>query len=307
MAERFGDVRVLAAIDGAMADFSGTLACYARNLETGEELGIDADAVVPTASVIKVAIMAELYRQAAAGDVDLKRRIALEERDRTGGTGILKEFAPGLAPTVADLCRVMICLSDNVATGVLVRLLGKERINASLRAWGFPETRVVMEMGLGEDIRRYALSTARELGGLMAAIAEVRLLDAAACAAMRAHLSRQQHLEQFARGLPFSPYLEELGLRQPVRLMNKIGNYLGMRADAAIVEAPGARFVLAAVNQGSSDWGFGIDHEGNVLNGRLARIVFDHWVDADRLAVALAELKGAAGAATDDEGVAAPV
>jgi beta-lactamase class A len=62
VAERFGDARVLAAIDGATADFSGTLACYARNLETGEELGIDADAVVPTASVIKVAIMAELYR-----------------------------------------------------------------------------------------------------------------------------------------------------------------------------------------------------------------------------------------------------
>lgn len=276
--DRFGDARLLAGVDGALASFGGVLGLYAKNLTTGEKLGHRADAVMPTASVIKVGIMAELYRQVGEGSVDLEQRMRLDASDWYGGTGVLKEMMPGLEPTVTDLCRLMIIQSDNVATGMIVRLLGKERINQSFRDWGLPHTELVMNMTLGGDIRQYAVSTPRELGRLMELIATDGFVTPPACAAMRTHLNKQQHQEQIPRGLPYNQFANDLGMAQPVQVMNKIGNYMGVRVDAAIVTGPNTRFVIAAMNEGSPDHGFSVDQEGNVLNGRLARVVFDAWV-----------------------------
>lgn len=278
MGDRFGDPALLAGIDAALAPFSGVLGCYAKNLTTGQELGHRADAVMPTASVIKVGIMAELYRQAGEGLIALDERMEVRPEHWYGGTGVLKAFASGLTPTVTDLCRLMIIVSDNVATGMLVGRLGKTLINRSFREWGLARTELIMEMELGGDIRRYAVSTPREIGRLFELIATDAFLAPDACAAMRDHLGRQQHLEQIPRGLPYNPYAAELGHGQPVRVFNKIGNYMGVRADAALIETPSSRFVLVTMNEGSRDEGFAIDQEGNVLNGRIGKLVFDAWV-----------------------------
>jgi beta-lactamase class A len=274
----FGDSAILEPVNALLAGFPGELGFYAKNLTTGEEVWHRPDEVMPTASVIKVGIMAELYRQIETGLVDPATRLTVTAEDYYGGTGVLKEFETGIQPTVTDLCRLMIIVSDNVATGMLVRLLGKERINRSFAEWGLPNTRLIMNMKLGGDIREYAVSTARELGRLYELIATDGFLTPASCETMRYHLSRQQHLEQIPRDLPYHQYASELGIEQPLSVMNKIGNYPGVRVDAAIVKAPSATFVIATMNEGSPDPLFQVDHEGNVLNGRVARIVFDRWV-----------------------------
>jgi beta-lactamase class A len=276
--DRFGSDAILAGVDRALAEFPGDLGFYAKNLTTGEDVGHRADAVMPTASVIKVGIMAELYRQAETGEVDLGRRLTVTKEDSYGGTGVLKEFEPGVEPTIRDLCRMMIVVSDNVATGMLVRLLGKDRINQSFDEWGLAQTELVWNIKLGDDIRQYAISTPRDLGRLMELIATDGFLTPESTAAMRYHLSRQQHLEQIPRYLPYNQFAAEVGMEQPLSVMNKIGNYMGMRVDAAIVAAPDVSFVIATMNEGSSDPHFRVDHEGNVLNGRLGRVVFDAWV-----------------------------
>lgn len=278
---RPGDPALLAVLDALIDGFEGEVAVYARNLITGDELAIRAGAVMPTASVIKVAIMAALYDRFERDEIDPDERIVVGVADQAGGTGILKELTPGLALPLRDLCRLMIIVSDNTATALIVRRLGRDAINVWLRAQGYPATEVRMRDGLGGDIRDYAVSTAHELGRLMTAIATDMIVSPEACAAMRHHLSRQQHLEQIPRGLAFSPYLEEIGLAQPLRVMNKIGCYTGMRADAAIVEGPDLRFVLVTINEGNPDHGYGIDHPGNVLNGRIAAAVLDAWLPAE--------------------------
>jgi beta-lactamase class A len=280
VADKTGDPGLLSGIDDLTASFAGELGVYAKNLTTGEEIAYRADEVMPTASTIKVAIMAELYRQVGSGQVDLEQRVRMEPSDWYGGTGVLKELMPGLEPTVDDLCRLMIIQSDNVATGMLVRRLGKDRINQSLRDWGFDVTELRWNLALGGDIRQYAVSTPRELGRLMELIATDGFLTPEACAEMRTHLAKQQHLEQIPRELPYNQYATDVGNDQGVHVMNKIGNYMGMRADVAIVTAPAVSFVLATANEGSPDHGFSVDQEGNVLNGRVAKLVFDAWVGA---------------------------
>ncbi len=275
--DRFGNPDLLAEIDVALRDFSGVIGCYAKNLSTGKELGIRADVVMPTASVIKVGIMAELYRQAGQGLVDLDGRVKIEPGDWMGGTGVLKEMAPGLQPTIGDLCRLMIIVSDNVATGILVRKLGKGRINQSFREWGLPQTELRMNMELVGDIYQYAVSTPRELGRLLEMIATDAIVSPDACQVMRTHLGKQQHLEQIPRGIPYNQFANDLDIDQPVQVYNKIGNYMSVRVDAAIVKSNASTFVLVTMNEGSKDHGFGIDQEGNVLNGRIGAAVFEAW------------------------------
>ena len=185
--------------------FSGEFGMFAKNLTTGESVGINEDAVMPTASVIKVCVLGELYRQAEEGLVDLQERREVTPDDWWGGSGVLKEFAPGVAPTVTDLARMMIVVSDNVATGMLVRLLGKDRINQTMREWGLRETELVWKLDAGSGIRDYAVSTPRELARLMELIATDAILSLESCAAMRDHLSRQQYLDQIPRFLPYHP------------------------------------------------------------------------------------------------------
>jgi beta-lactamase class A len=258
-------------------EFSGQFGMFAKNLETGEEVGVNADAVMPTASVIKVAVLAELYRQVETGKVSLEERREVTPDDWWGGSGVLKEFAPGLTPTVNDLARMMIIVSDNVATGMLVRLLGKDAINASLREWGLPETTLVWQMTLGDDIRNFAVSTPRELARLMELIATDAIVSREACAAMRDHLSRQQYLDQIPRYLPYNPYARYVGADDSMQVFNKTGFYTGVRADAAIVAALDCRFVIATMTEGSTDPSFRMDHEGNLLNGAAAQFVYEAW------------------------------
>jgi beta-lactamase class A len=268
------------AVAAEAATFPGEFGMFAKNLTTGERVGYREDAVMPTASVIKICVLCELYRQAGEGQVDLGQRREIAPDDWTGGSGVLREFAPGLMPTVTDLARMMIVVSDNVATGMLVRLLGTERINATMRAWGLPNTELVWNMTLGGDIREYALSTPRELATLLESIATDAVLTPGACAAIRGHLARQQYLDQIPRYLPYNPYADELDEAQPVTVANKTGFYMGVRADAAIVSASEVTFVIATMTEGHPDRGFHPEHAGMILNGRVARIVFDAWCAA---------------------------
>jgi beta-lactamase class A len=258
-------------------EFSGEFGMFAKNLTTGDSVGFREDAVMPTASVIKVAILCELYRQADEGEIDLQQRREVTPEDWWGGSGVLKEFAPGIAPTVNDLARMMIVVSDNVATGMLVRLLGKERINQTMREWGMPHTELIWDLELGADIRRYAVSTSRELTRLMELIATDAVLTQDACAAIRDHLSRQQYLDQIPRYLPYNPYAKYVGEPSEVTVANKTGFYVGVRADAAIVTGAGVTFVIATMNEGSTDHSFSPDHEGLLLNAAVAKLVYETW------------------------------
>src|SRR5690349_7047595 len=99
--------------------FPGDMAVYMKNLQTGEEIALDADSIYETFSVIKIAIMAEVLRQAEAGKFSLDDRITLKAADQRLPSGVLYTMQPGLNPTIRDLITLMIIISDNSATDLL--------------------------------------------------------------------------------------------------------------------------------------------------------------------------------------------
>jgi beta-lactamase class A len=119
-------------IQRAVAAFKGVMGVAARNLATGEEVVLNADLRFPTASTIKTAVMVEAYHQAADGKLPLDTLVTLRDADKVGGSGVLNGFRDGAALRVADLIHLMIVVSDNTATNLLVNRLGAARIDDRL-------------------------------------------------------------------------------------------------------------------------------------------------------------------------------
>jgi beta-lactamase class A len=126
-------------------------------------------------------------------------------------------------------------------------------------------------------MRDYAVATPRELAYLLELIATDAVLTPESCASVRDHLSRQQYLDQIPRFLPYNPYAAYVGETQVVTVANKTGFYPGIRADAAIVSAGDVTFVIATMTEKRRDTTFSLDHEGLLLNGRAARLVYEAW------------------------------
>jgi beta-lactamase class A len=123
--------------------FDGILGVSVKHLGSEEEASINGDVLFPTASVFKVPVLVELYRQVDSGKMDLDEKVVLLEKDMVPGSGILKELSEGLVLSNRDLINLMMILSDNTATDLITEKVGLENVNAMLGDLGFEKTKIV--------------------------------------------------------------------------------------------------------------------------------------------------------------------
>lgn len=273
-------------IAAAVSAFRGQMGVAAINLRTGDTIAIDADERFPTASTIKVAIMVEAWQQAAAGGLPMDAVIELREASKVGGAGILRGLHDGLALTITDLIHLMITLSDNTATNMLIEKLGTARINARLDSYGLRQTRLFRPTFrdgradvLPELEREYGLgmTTPREMARLMALIAEGKAVNRVASDAMLSTLKRQQDRAMIPRSLPPEAGVEvgnKTGTDEE-KQAGADGRRRHVRADAAIVTGPNASYVVAIYARQIEDTRWGIDNDALVTGARVSRMIFD--------------------------------
>lgn len=267
--------------------FSGTIALAARNLRTGEELLVDAHAPYPTASTYKVPVMIDVFRQEVAGTLSLDESIPFTEAQLRLGSGVMRDLTLGVPWSIRDLLMLMVIVSDNSATRLLLeRIGGWESVNAATASLGYPsfvlhgpETRARMEAE-GLDNRSLAECAPVDLMQMMADIAAASTISAEACATMRQILGRQHYLNQASRYLGRDQYS---GDGDPITAAlrwvgSKSGMMDGMRADTGIWQLPdGTEIAFAIMNEGSPDTGYGSEHEGDIANGVLGWSIVAHF------------------------------
>jgi beta-lactamase class A len=228
-----------------------------QHIESGEETLINADTVFPTASVFKVPVMVEVFKQARAGKFNLNDRLELKTRFKTLTTGVLLQLQDGLRPTIRDLVMLMTIVSDNTATTMLMELVGPENVTATMHEFGLPSIQVNMTVhemflhafGIPDqpDISVEALrdrarqvqmdynsrtfsrdqnndvSSAADMTRLMAMIFKGQVVDRAACDEMLTILSHQQYNSRIPRYLPW------------YTVHHKTGSMRGLRNDSGII------------------------------------------------------------------------
>ena len=277
-----GSTDVRTRISQLADDFSGQLAVCAVDLSTGERVDWQPDLVLPTASVIKVPVLIALLRRVDQGGIDLDARVTMKAEERVGGSGVLKLFDGGLQPTVRDVATMMIAVSDNTATNMVIDLVGgTEPVNAAMAELGLPtvtlHNAVEFEV-IGDDVRRLGEASVGDLCELNRLIATRQAFGDRVSALAEEILSTQQYLDQALRYTLANPYARELGLVAPLSVASKTGFFTGTRVDAGIVRfGVGGGFSYAVANHESSDTSFLPEAEGAVVNGLVGRALVEHW------------------------------
>jgi beta-lactamase class A len=270
--------------------FNGQLGLAATNLATGEQLLVNANEVFPTASVVRVSVLAELLAQAEEGRLKLDERLAMRASDIVGGSGVLKELMPGLQPTLGDLAMLMVVLSDNTATNMLTdRVGGCDAINARIQGeYGFSSmalhNRVDFDQ-IGSDVRRFGEATPADLMRFMAQLARHELVSSRASREMLRIMSRQQYLDQVPRYLKVNPYARELNMQPAVGASLKTGFFPGTRVDAGVLTlANNVQIAYCVAAHGSPDLTMAPESDAAIVNGLCGKLLVEYWWPASETA-----------------------
>ena len=217
------------AIKALLAPLPGHIAVYAEDTATGETFAHHADDPIEAASVIKLPIMAEAYRQFATGEQDPTARVTIHAADKLPSCGALTYLRDGTTVTLLDLMTLMIILSDNTATNLLIDRLGMANINAMIDGLALTGTRLNRKLFQPElsrqGVKNYV--AARDMATLLRAIHAGTLVNERASADMLATL-RNQRLNG---KMPF--FLHDRG----VACAHKTGEDDGVTHDVGIIFA----------------------------------------------------------------------
>jgi len=190
----------------------GFAAYEVRDLTTGYTSGYNMNAVMPAASTIKVPIMVEVFKQMAAGSFDLNRRVELLPADRDWGSGDLCEAPTGSTFPVSALLTEMITVSDNTAANMLIRLVGRRSINATMSDLGLHHTHLADYIRTAEwSVRTTLRTTPSDMVKLLSDMAKNQLIDEWSSKAMIAILERQEINTLLPAPLPAIPIAHKTG------------------------------------------------------------------------------------------------
>jgi beta-lactamase class A len=255
--------RLARAIEEIALEIGGVTAVAARSLESGMALDLRADERFPSASVIKVPILAALLAEVEAGRVSLGQTYRLDYADCVEGSGVLRALHEGLEVTVEDLAHLMIIVSDNSASNILIDLVGLDRIAGHMERWGF------REIVLGRKFYDFAARdrgldnwvSAGELTDMLTRIERRTLLGEPACEKILDIMRKQQFSDRIPKLLP-----------PDTVVANKTGSIDGVYHDAAVIYAPAGPLVLTVLTREVPSRPVA---EGGIRH--IARVVYEHW------------------------------
>ncbi len=134
-------------------EFNGEVGIVIKYLENGKEIKINEDNIFPSASIIKLTILWELFNQVEMDNMELSDEVRIKDEYKVGGCGVLQELHSGISLTLEDLAKLMIILSDNTATNMLIDKLGIEKINRSIQNLGMKNT-VLQRKMMDEEAKK---------------------------------------------------------------------------------------------------------------------------------------------------------
>lgn len=258
----------------AIADsFTGTLGVCAVNLTTGERVELKAHEPFSTASTIKLPILYQVWLGAQEGRWRLDDRLTLTRPNKAQGSGVLQDLTDGLRLTVRDTAVLMVVISDNTATNMLIDLCSIEQVNQSMIDLEIAGMRLNKKIGAPSELP-LGEATPASMARLMELIATRQVLTPEACDEIMEILKRQRYKENTTRYIAAA---ESESGEPEVQVASKSGWVRGVRNDVAIIWAPQATYLLSMFSGGCRDRRFHPDNEGSLVLARVSEAVYEAW------------------------------
>jgi len=253
-----------------------------ESLTPGAAVAHRSDQKFPAASTMKVFVLQALLEAVVAGDRDLGDTRELLASDLVTGSGVLKLMTVGSRLTLLDLATLMICVSDNTATNMLIDELSIERIRASVEANGWTDTALSGKLQqapvVGATKRSPTVTSPRDLADYFGRLWSNDLLPPE-LTEVAIRIYRGQQFTELGRSIGYDQYSAEIGVSDVV-IASKSGSIRGVRNDAGVVEheAEGAtrRTVIAIMTDGCADLRFHAENLGAQVVGEVSAAVLEY-------------------------------
>lgn len=263
-----------AKVENALAGFQGKAWIYAKNLDTGKEYGLRANEQVRTASTIKLPIMAEAYRQVAAGKVRWSDELVLTKEKKVSGSGVLGEFSDNTKIDLKTAVNLMIVVSDNTATNLVIDTVTAQSVNEFMDTIGLKDTRSMRKIGGGGDSQAgldplnrvfgIGRSSPQDMVRLLEMLERGQVVSKEASAEMLAVLRRQQYKDGIGRSVPDS-----------IPVASKSGALDRLRSDVGIVYTRRGRIAMAITIDDMRVVAYDAENPGLAMIWKLSQILQD--------------------------------
>jgi beta-lactamase class A len=254
----------------------GDMGIYCRNLESGEVYAVNADEPFETASTIKTAVMCAAMDLLDKGTGPYKTyydKMTYETSATSGGSGIIQNYKPKTKLELKELIHLMMTVSDNTGTNMLCEWIGLDTVNQWLKDKGFEQTRIFSTIGGKvvwdqENREKWGLgrTTPREMGELMALIAEGKAGSPASTEEMLRVLSHQYFDSHIPGGLPPTTWVG-----------NKTGSVNRSRSDCAIINGPRGLYVLTVFTKNNKDTSWGSSNKAQLAIRKISNVIWNHY------------------------------
>ena len=264
---------------GMIRGFAGTVSVYARNLDIGSEVGIEPDRRVRTASTIKLPIACALAAEVEARRARWDERLVIRAQDKVSGSGVLADFSEGETISLRDAQTLMIIVSDNTATNLILDRIGADAVNDFMNSLGLTQTRSMRKIrgdgtqlkpaqgwsreGEKPENKKFGIgaSTSREMVHLLELLEQGRVVSPAASKDLLSILERQQ-------------YKDGIGRRSgEIRIASKSGSLDALRSDVGIAYTPHGRIAIAITVDDMPEIDYSPDNIGGKLISDLSQVL----------------------------------
>ncbi len=265
-----------------MEGFHGKATLYATNLNTGASYGIAPDDPVRTASTIKLAIMVECFFEAERRKLKWSEPLKVTDNEKVSGTGVVQELSDGDELPIRDLMHLMIVVSDNTATNLILNRVGGNAVNVRMAELGFSQTRVMRKIlgdgnnlkpqpsgitleGAKPDNKKWGIgrSSPREMVSILERLYRGELVSKAASAEMLAVLKRQRDHDCIGRDM------------NDVTIASKSGSLDHLRSDVGIIYSQHGPIAMAITVDGIPEVNYTPDNPADLLISSLSEILVD--------------------------------
>lgn len=253
----------------------GTLGIHTMPLRPhGKPITYRSNESFPAASTIKVFVLHALLERVAEGATSLAEEIPLHPDDQVTGSGVLKALTPNRLYTLHDLATLMIIISDNTATNLLIEYLGVEAVNNVCHARGWTSTELTGKLQKGGS--RVSVTTPRDLSDYFSRLWRGELLPHELTRIAQRIYEQQQYTDQLGRDIGYDPYSTETGTSTLV-IASKGGAIRGVRNDAGVIDTGEGRFALAIMTKDCPDERFHSENLGSRTVAAVSKALFDHF------------------------------
>ncbi len=264
-------------IKAELASYNGTMGIYVNDFQ-GNKVEINTDEEFETASTVKTFILGTLFDEVEKGNKNLSDKLIYTQENEIEGSGILRSLDYGVELTVKNVATLMIIVSDNIGTNMMIDYLGIDTINAFMQSYGFKHTKLHNKINF-DIYDKLGTTTPRDYGKIFEMICKEELISPEASRQMLEIFKKQHYNSMLTKSFPqYFLDSEDTGEDELIYVASKSGSMDACRNDGGIVSTPYGKYVIVLFNKNFTDPIYYPEHQATVFGSKVSRLIFDQYL-----------------------------